>query len=399
MATLTLVLETRRANKDGKFPLLFRISIQKKSAYINTGIHLFTSEFNSKRSVIVSSTSLNARIKQMEAEYHQKLNLILLDQPFIQEPSEIKNKLLAKNKDEVTIKEFWEEHIESLYTSGRNGGAKVYKMSLSALSKHIDFNIPFKSFTYRELIQLENRLFKHGVSVNGIGVYFRSLRAICNKAINTDIVAAEFYPFRKYKIKKDKTTPRVLSMSEMKAYFQLNLPPSHPDYTYWNLGKLIFMLRGINITDLLQLNSQSLKNNRIIYKRSKTGKLYSIAMTKEIEQVLSTFQSSTTLLGKVDLAQIRSRRKTEHLIQKRKVINGHLKKIGVSLGFKEELTTYVFRYSYANIAKQLGYSKDLIAEALGHEYGNSVTGIYLEQFDQEIIDRMNEFIIGTLNKI
>jgi integrase/recombinase XerD len=104
-------------------------------------------------------------------------------------------------------------------------------------------------------------------------------------------------------------------------------------------------------------------------------------------------------LGKVDLAQIRSRRKTEHLIQKRKVINGHLKKIGVSLGFKEELTTYVFRYSYANIAKQLGYSKDLIAEALGHEYGNSVTGIYLEQFDQEIIDRMNEFIIGTLNKI
>jgi len=34
----------------------------------------------------------------------------------------------------------------------------------------------------------------------------------------------------------------------------------------------------------------------------------------------------------------------------------------------------MFRYTYANIAKQLGYSKDLIAEALGHEYGNKVTG-------------------------
>jgi integrase len=269
-------------------------------------------------------------------------------------------------------------------------------MSLSALSKHINFNIPFKNFTYRELIQLENRLFKHGVSVNGIGVYFRSLRAICNKAINTDIVAAEFYPFRKYKIKKDKTTPRVLSMSEMKAYFQLDLTPSHPDYTYWNLGKLIFMLRGINITDLLQLNSESFKNNRIIYKRSKTGKLYSIALTPEIEKALSVFKPSSTLLGIVDPTHMRSRRKTEHLIQKRKVINGHLKNIGVSLGFREELTTYVFRYSYANIAKQLGYSKDLIAEALGHEYGNSVTGIYLEQFDQEIIDRMNLSLIHLI---
>ena len=56
----------------------------------------------------------------------------------------------------------------------------------------------------------------------------------------------------------------------------------------------------------------------------------------------------------------------------------------------------VFRYSFENVAKQLGYSKDLIAEALGHEYGNSVTGIYLEQFDLEITDSMNEKIIASV---
>jgi hypothetical protein len=55
--------------------------------------------------------------------------------------------------------------------------------------------------------------------------------------------------------------------------------------------------------------------------------------------------------------------------------------------------SYVFRYNYANVAKQLGYSKDLIAEALGHEYGNSVTGIYLEQFDNDIVDKMNQELI------
>ena len=65
----------------------------------------------------------------------------------------------------------------------------------------------------------------------------------------------------------------------------------------------------------------------------------------------------------------------------------------MKLGIHEPITTYVFRYSYANTAKQLGYSKDLIAEALGHEYGNSVTGIYLEQFDQELINSMNNYII------
>ena len=60
---------------------------------------------------------------------------------------------------------------------------------------------------------------------------------------------------------------------------------------------------------------------------------------------------------------------------------------------EEPITTYVFRYSYANIAKKLGFSKDIIAEALGHEYGNSVTGIYLEHFDMEVVDQMNNTII------
>jgi integrase len=68
------------------------------------------------------------------------------------------------------------------------------------------------------------------------------------------------------------------------------------------------------------------------------------------------------------------------------------RKLGKTLNLSTELSTYVFRYSYANIAKQLGYSKDMIAEALGHEYGNSVTGIYLELFDQEKIDEMNDSI-------
>ena len=69
-----------------------------------------------------------------------------------------------------------------------------------------------------------------------------------------------------------------------------------------------------------------------------------------------------------------------------------------SMSLEEKLTTYVFRYTYANVAKQLGYSKDLIAEALGHEYGNSVTGIYLEQFDLKVVDNMNQALIEAVSK-
>ena len=56
-------------------------------------------------------------------------------------------------------------------------------------------------------------------------------------------------------------------------------------------------------------------------------------------------------------------------------------------------TTYYARYSWSNIARGLGYSKDIIAEGLGHEYGNKVTGIYLDQYDTSIIDEMNAKVI------
>jgi len=57
---------------------------------------------------------------------------------------------------------------------------------------------------------------------------------------------------------------------------------------------------------------------------------------------------------------------------------------------QQQLTTYVARHSWATIAKKLGYSNDLLAESLGHSNGNRTTAIYLDSFDQEVIDPMNE---------
>ena len=236
------------------------------------------------------------------------------------------------------------------------------------------------------------------MSINGIGVYMRTFRAICNRAINLDFVGYEWYPFRKYKIQKSKTTPRVLSMEEIKSYFQLDLQAEDPEYKYWNLGKLIFMLRGINMRDLLLLKKENIVNGRLIYKRAKTGKIYSIALTKDIEASLGVFCSTTTLLGLINLEKSKGEHCIKYLQQHVKVINNHLKNLSRLIQSKEPITTYVFRYSYANVAKQLGYSKDLIAEALGHEYGNSVTGIYLEQFDNDIVDKMNQNLINSVVK-
>jgi integrase len=72
-----------------------------------------------------------------------------------------------------------------------------------------------------------------------------------------------------------------------------------------------------------------------------------------------------------------------------KTTNKRLKRIAADNNIDAEVTTYVTRHSWATVAKRLGYSNELIAECLGHSYGNKITNIYLDSFDQHVIDGIN----------
>jgi integrase/recombinase XerD len=398
MATLKLALDTRRAKKDGTYPLVFKISINRDKVYIPTGISVKENEFNSETNLVFNNTKVNELLMNLDTVYRNRFYQYIINHQGRECIKEAKSFILNKLKEEITMQEFWENIIREMKMSGRYGGVKIYNQSLSTISKEINLSVPFTTLTFKDVLNLESKLYRRGMSVNGASVYLRTFRAVCNKAINQDLVNYEWYPFRKHKMKKEKTIPRVLTMSEIRSYFELNLPTTHVSYISWNIGKLIFMLRGINMRDLMLLNIDNIKNGRLIYRRAKTGKLYSIKLTDEIKTVLDTFIGNETLLGLLKSEQINSEMKINHFKQKVKSTNKHLKNIGILINTAEPISSYVFRYTYANIAKQLGYSKDLIAEALGHEYGNSITGIYLEQFDNDIVDNMNQEIIKAIKE-
>ena len=323
MATIKLVLDTRRKRKDQYYPLVFRLSHRSKTRELGTGVYLMKSQFNKELEKIVSDDILNDELQQKLLSHKSKLRSVLLEQPDI-DVQALKECLINSVKQHQTINSFWKEEIKRMTNSNRHGGVKVYMQVKSALENVIDFNIPFHDLTYQKILEIEEALFLRGMSRNGVNVYLRTLRAVCNKAINYDLVGYEWYPFRKYKFRKDKTTPRVLSLDEVRAYFSLNLSPTHIYYKSWLVGKLIFMLRGINVKDLLLLSSDNIKNGRIIYKRAKTGKIYSIKLTDEVKEVLEQFEPNSTLLGLIKDNDLKNKeRLIKVIMQRRKVINTH----------------------------------------------------------------------------
>ncbi len=355
-------------------------------------------QFDQETEQIIDNVALNLQVQAAKLDYLTKINLYLIENRGSCDLDELCRRLNKKQEKEVTIISFWQEQIEILNSVGRTGNAKAYKNALSTISQCINLKKPFAKLTYKDLEDLESRLYKRGMTTNGIAIYLRSFKAVYNKAINHDIVSFEHYPFRKFKIKRAATTPRVLTVDELRAYFNLNLDRSSTYYKSWQIGKLIFMMRGINLKDLLLSTDRNIKSGRLIYRRAKTKKLYSIPLLPCMKEVLNEFDSTdVSLLGAFREEKMRDKVEfVEVMSQKRKVINSHLKKIGRMIGSKEPITTYVFRYSFSNLAKQLGYSKDLISEALGHNYGNSTTSHYLEQFHQDELDDLTKAVIARV---
>ncbi|MGE0635771.1 MAG: phage integrase SAM-like domain-containing protein [Bacteroidia bacterium] len=397
MASLKLTLDTRRAKTNKTYPLVFRISLNGQSRDIPTGISIPENYWNSRthslKKDITAHEELSRKIKEHEIALLSKIIAFEKDYPSTGNVQNLKDYILSGSAKKKTVIEFWENEILLLRKSNRNGNANIYSETLTALQKIDNMQIPFEKIDFSYLKELEAELLAKGNKLNTISLYLRTLRAIYNKAINSKQVAFEHYPFRNFIIRKEATKPRVLTLDELQKYFNLKLETSSLLYDSWMMGKLMFMLIGINFTDMVLLSKEQLQHGRIFYSRAKTKRQYSIKLLPEAMEVINYFhgRSESTLLGKIKQEHLQDgERLIKEIKQANKVYNNHLEKIGNIISCKEKLTGYCFRYSSANIAKQLGFSKDLIGEALGHSYGSKVTGIYLEAYDLEHIDNLNE---------
>ena len=233
--------------------------------------------------------------------------------------------------------------------------------------------------------------------INTRSIHMRNLRAVFNSAIDEDIIEQNLYPFRKFKIKKEATAKRSLTVEEIRTIRDYPCEPHMERYR--DIFMLTFYLIGINTIDLLNL--KEIRNGRIEYRRAKTGRLYSIKVEPEALEIIEKYRGKNYLLNMMDgYSDYRT------FLSK---MNKHLRKIGEvrlvdrarnGVGKKEytplfpDISIYWARHSWATVAASLDIPKETIAAALGHS-DNSVTSIYI-RFDERNTDIANRVVLDYL---
>jgi hypothetical protein len=122
MTTLNLVLDKRRVKKNGTYPVVFKLTANRKQVFITTGISLNEQEYDEKNSLVINSPKLNEDICSLKAIYRKRFYQYVIANQGCEDVLVLKNYLLNKTSDELTVNEFREDTIKKMRKAGRNGG-------------------------------------------------------------------------------------------------------------------------------------------------------------------------------------------------------------------------------------------------------------------------------------
>lgn len=396
MATFKVLLDKRRQLQNGTYPLLLRIYNDDKHRDIGLKVHLKEHQFDSSTQKVKrnhpNEKIINMRIRQAILKVQETSLKLEMNEEVIT-AHKIKS-TIVKPRPQWNFIQFGDKLIQDMRNVGRQGNANAYRDAIAALKTYSGrTDLQFKEVDYRLLCHIENKMLAEGLKRNTIAAYNRALRAIYNRAIKEDLVEIKFYPYRHFKIKVEPTSKRNIGKTEVLAIANFQLQANTPAWHSRNFFMLSFNLRGMNFTDMALIQKTDIRDGRLLYKRRKTHKVYNVKLTKLAEELLQHYikEGGKFILPILpDNVPENSELEKKTIQQELKTCNKYLKRIGEELELPQALTTYVSRHSWATIAKKAGYSKDLISEALGHSFGNRITEIYLDSFDQEVIDDMNE---------
>lgn len=397
MATIKFYLDTRSTGLDKPAPLKLSIRLRGKATYIPLDIRLLPEQWDNITQQVVNhprAAIFNNKIAHRKLDVETEiLNLAEAKALRFIRIDELRKAIMEKLYPEQTVDEtklFISRFRRYTYINIINARTReIYEATLSriyAYDKKCE-RLAFEDIDKAWLTAFDAFLAKTSPSVNARAIHLRNIRAVFNDAIDDNITT--FYPFRKFKIRREATAKRSLSVEELRELF--SYPVEEHQQKYLDMFKLSFFLLGINIGDMCKLTSMS--KGRIEYKRAKTHRLYSVAVEPEAKEIIDKYRGEKYLLNPLD-AYVDYR-------QYAKRLNLALQAIGeVEIGkqgrktikpLHPKLTTYWARHTWATIAASLDIPKETIAAALGHA-GNTVTDIYID-FDQRKVDEANRRVI------
>lgn len=385
------MIDTRKPNSKGLYPIKIRVNQNRVRDYYSIGISISTEEWGK----LPAAKSTQA--KEIKEAVENSFSLVRSNVEALAERGDFSFDALRCRLGQASgdsLNNAFRAKIELLKIEGRIGTMELYAQTLMLIEKFAGVDISFNSVSVTWL----NRCEKHwsqNKNLTTIGMHMRNIRAIMNQARKAGFLKEAHYPFGKdrYEIKTGESRKKALLGSQIKQILEYT---DHLEATekYRDLWFFIYMCNGINVADLVCLQYKNIEGEFLYFVRQKTKnttssrKRIKVAVTPEMQTIIDKWGNPKKqdnyifpyLNGNESPQEYKN--KTKDLT---KLINKRMNRIGQELGFGA-ITTYVARHSYATRLKHCGAEMSFISEAMGHS-DLKTTEAYLASFNDSVYQK------------
>ena len=394
MASAKILYFTHKELKDGSHPIVLQVIHNRERRLISLGHSVQKSLWDYDNNLPSKKHPNYRGLKTLMLDKLSQAEKVILDLDDKNKPytlEDVVSQLKVDKKSKYVFK-YTEDLVSKMTKAGSIGNARVYENALSVFKKYRkEKDLEFNDLSYKVLQDFIDYLKGEGCKTNTISVYLRTLRAIYNRAIKEKAAQEALYPFKKLKIKSEKTRKRAISKEDINKIRELDLEEESELDKARDYFLFSFNMRGMNFVDMAYLQVKDIVDGRVNYSRQKTKQKFSIKITDEAWKIINKYSD---LEDKDSYIFPILRRRGKEFLDYRNALrltNKKLKIIGENAGSSIPISTYVSRHAWATIAKRLGTPTAVISEGLGHD-SELTTQIYLDSFGSEVLDDANEEI-------
>lgn len=360
MVTVKTVLKKNK-NQAGKFPLVIRITKDRKSLFISTGQYLDEKHWDDRNRTVKKShpTSgrLNNYLKKQESEIYDLALTLIQANPHV---TALQIKQLFLNKTESSdFFAFANQHLQHMKDRDRINQFKIATGRLKIWKEYVKQDkLSLETITVRYLEQFETYLQKERkVSPRTVMNYFILIRTIYNRAMSQGAIDRKYYPFGKGKIKiKLPESEKVgLNKEEVRELEELEdiTPAQNHARLVWLLS---FYLAGVRVGDLLQIKKKDVLDGRLYYRMSKNQKLVSLKIPQKALDILNHYKLNNNDSSELVLPDLNGtdfenpERVTTRIKTINRNLNRHLENICQKLSFDKKISMHIARHTFGSIA-------------------------------------------------
>lgn len=381
MAKSTLRLDTRRALRDGTYPVQIKVGYGT-NLYLATGIYLLPTDWDARLQVCTGkqARSINNILRSLLLQVSNRiLELRETGQWSTYTTAQVRQMLTDMSLTAPTIDvPTLGGYIEKVKALKSERTQRSYESTLVRLRLYCDpGKVRFTDMSFAWFEGWVKNMEEGGLKRNTVSKYLKCVKTVIRYAEEDEV------PINKAYLKVDSRAETDTPMRNLPVATLRRVRDTYikgKTAVYKDAFMLSFYLIGINMADLLALPKDCIVNGRLQYKRAKTGKNYSILVQPEAQAIIDKYPGKDHLLSFAEKCSC-FRYNCNDLLNK----------------LEKGLTWYWARYSWANYAVDLDIPKDTISEALGHKHGSTVTGIYIK-YGLDKVDKANRQVIDYLNE-